>query len=154
MTLEQLLKNSIKINPETGCWEWQGARVRGYGTLSLGDGKSKLAHRRAYEVWIAPIADGLYCLHKCDNPPCINPEHLFLGDQSKNMQDAQNKGRMRVKGPKPEPRRVLKLNRESVEEIRRLCASGVTQAEAARRFGIGQPTVWQVVHREIWANVT
>jgi hypothetical protein len=84
------------------CWEWTASRNQfGYGQIMLGaygtGGKARpfFAHRIAWELIHGPIETGLFVLHRCDNPPCVNPAHLFLGDQSDNMKDAHAKGRTR-----------------------------------------------------------
>lgn len=78
---------------EDGCWEWQSGRVPdGYGDLSV-DGKHYSAHRLAWELWNGAVPAGLCVLHTCDNPPCVNPAHLWLGTKSDNLQDAYDKGR-------------------------------------------------------------
>lgn len=81
----------VNTNRESDCWMWTGARMRGEG--SYGRFRNRLAHRVAWELFKGPIPFGLYVLHRCDNPPCVNPEHLFLGTQQDNMDDAHQKGR-------------------------------------------------------------
>lgn len=83
-----------KINAETGCWEWVSTFSKGYGQIRM-SGKYLYAHRVAYELFKGPITDGLLVCHKCDNPRCVNPEHLFLGTHRDNVVDSINKGRFK-----------------------------------------------------------
>ena len=78
------------------CWIWQGSkRPQGYGQLSY-QGRHTSAHRLAWTLTHGPIPDGLFVLHRCDNPPCVNPAHLFLGTTDDNMHDAFVKHRIRT----------------------------------------------------------
>lgn len=80
---------------ESGCWEWAGFRHKqGYGRLRV-LGKLTLAHVLAYKIWRGDVPDGMKVRHTCDNPPCINPEHLLLGTQADNVQDMVSRGRAR-----------------------------------------------------------
>lgn len=79
-----------------GCWIWQGGRDRkGYGHFTLPDKQQRQAHRLAYELTFGPILPGVHCLHTCDNPPCCNPAHLWIGTRSDNMRDMVYKQRGR-----------------------------------------------------------
>ncbi len=87
-----LLERSIP-EPMSGCWLWLRARIpEGYGHIAV-DGKNLGAHRVSYETFVGPIPDGLWVLHRCDTPPCINPRHLFLGTHKQNVADSAAKGR-------------------------------------------------------------
>lgn len=91
---EKRFHDKYKINPNTGCWEWQGGRnTQGYGHFCVRKPQSKMAHRWSYEHYKGPIPEGHLVLHACDNPPCVNPEHLSTGTQKDNMQDAKRKRR-------------------------------------------------------------
>jgi hypothetical protein len=79
---------------ENGCWIWNGRRDRdGYGLMDDLRGVPVAVHRVAYGKWVGSIPDGLVVMHSCDNPPCINPEHLGFGTQVDNLQDMWRKGR-------------------------------------------------------------
>ena len=85
-----------KVRKGSGCWEWVGSRNdEWYGNFFY-RGRVDKAHRAAYEIQIGPIPHGLNVLHRCDNPPCVRGEHLFLGTLSDNTQDALRKGRLRA----------------------------------------------------------
>jgi HNH endonuclease len=78
------------------CWGWRGATFRfGYGKVKLWDGTRTTAHRVSYQIHYGPIPDGMFVCHHCDNPPCTNPEHLFLGTGADNNRDMAKKGRSR-----------------------------------------------------------
>lgn len=134
------------------CWEWQGSRdTRGYGQLGAGQGRLLRAHRIAWEAHHAePVPPGICVCHSCDNPACVNPAHLFLGNHAENMADKAAKRRHSFGSDLPQAR----LTRSEVEEIRRLhAADDLSQHQLARRFGVGQATVHAIVHRKTWRHV-
>jgi hypothetical protein len=104
-TLEQRFEENT-IRTESGCQEWAGAKTdKGYGLIEV-EGKTRRAHRVSFEYFKGAIPAGMLILHRCDNPSCVNPEHLRAGTQTDNMQEMVAKGRQRIvvtdarKGPK------------------------------------------------------
>lgn len=130
------------------CWPWKGAKFRfGHGNFSL-NGKATNAHRFSWVRTHGEIPSGLYVCHHCDNPPCVNPAHLFLGTPKDNSQDREKKGRgiRRIGSRSPKAR----VDEYKVLEIRR---SDLKQIEIAKRFGITQTTVSRIRRRENWGHV-
>lgn len=135
---------------ENGCWNWTGFKRRGYGSISI-QGKNKPVHRVAYELWVEPIPEGMWVCHKCDNPSCFNPQHLFIGTPNDNMQDCIRKGRMNK--PRGEDHGNCKLTISQVLEIRKLASEGMTHPTIADMFCIGRSGVGRIVRREIWKHI-
>lgn len=131
----------------SGCMEWQGAQNRdGYGQIRRGRRHEGMlgAHRAAWEVAHGPIPEGLPVLHRCDNPPCVNPVHLFLGTNDDNMADKVAKGRQ--SHTRGESHGAAKLTDAQVAEIRDLYSQGWTQRRIASIFGCSQPHVSVLVN--------
>jgi hypothetical protein len=144
------LLNGVEINDQTGCWEWQRARNNhSYGTITVYGRGRVFAHRLMWELAAGPIPARQGVLHECDTPFCLNPAHLFLGDQLANMQDCAAKGRVRAPGGAVSACRLLglnnpatKLTEEAVSAIRRRLTTGTeSQAEIARDYGVSQSQV-------------
>lgn len=132
-----------KGDSEDSCWVWiaKSKHLFGYGVLGLKkENRQVMAHRFAYELLVGPIPDGLFVLHRCDNPPCVNPDHLFLGTQKDNLDDMTQKGRRRWADNRGSRNGNAKLSDAQVEEIRSLYPA-CTQQQIADRFGIGQTYV-------------
>jgi hypothetical protein len=84
-----------EINPETQCWTWHGQKSLRYGKTHVGREFQIDLHRLSYMLFVGPIPDGKFVLHHCDNPPCWNPDHLWIGTNRENLIDMTNKGRHR-----------------------------------------------------------
>lgn len=134
MTLEE--KFSRHVEKTNSCWTWKGYQLpRGYGMLNH-EGKHILAHRASYELYNGPIMNNLWVLHRCDNPSCVNPDHLFLGTPFDNTRDAINKGRIKGRS----------LTNEEVVIMKSLFVTeGYSQAELARMFGASSSAVNDIV---------
>lgn len=146
--VESLLERKRRVT-ESGCWEWTGGLhvPCGYGVISRGGGKPRLyAHREAFRLYVGPIPDGYDVCHRCDNPPCFNPEHLFVGTRLDNMRDAKAKGRTR----RGERHGASKLSDAQAEDIRREYATGqVRQRDLAARYGVCQQLVSLIVNNRV-----
>lgn len=129
------------VETETGCWEWQGRRnTQGYGKTRYRN-RDVSVHRLAYETWVGPIPDGHVVRHKCDNPPCMNPEHLETGTVSDNNNDRDRRGR----------NANAKLTEQDVLDIRREYGYGVlTQQMLADVYGLSQTSMSAVLTGQRW----
>ncbi len=92
MNLQERFEAKFYVTP--GCWIWTKGSSHGYGSFRI-NGKSRPAHRVSYELYVGSIPEGQVVRHKCDNPPCVNPDHLILGTQGDNMRDAVERSRHR-----------------------------------------------------------
>lgn len=135
----------------TGCWEYQGRKdLKGYTRIGIGP-ERMLTHRAAWMLRHGPIPAGLFVCHGCDNPPCCNPAHMFLGTAADNNADMAAKGRAHKTGMAGELHPGSKLTRADVAEIRQLVAAGgLTQEQIGSRFGVGQTQVWRIAHHYSW----
>ncbi|MDQ3539711.1 MAG: HNH endonuclease [Chloroflexota bacterium] len=144
-----------KVDKSGECWLWTAYRDRdGYGDVRM-DGRKLVAHRVMWIIEHGPIPEGLYICHHCDNPPCVNPAHLFLGTNQENQLDAVRKGRQRGFSPFGELNSHAKLTTAQVAEIRRLYAEGdVTQWQLGATFGVSDATISKIVRYKTWTLVT
>lgn len=136
----------------TPCWEWSGSRnEQGYGEVWF-DGKNRRAHRFSFEVAFGEIIEGLCVCHKCDNPPCVNPDHLFLGTKKDNAQDASRK--KRLKPQRGALHKKAKLTLEDVKYIRSHHVPNVVgYKRIAKKFGVSESLIYRIVKRKNWAHV-
>ena len=134
------------------CWLWKGYRNdRGYGCLYVGGHKGHIVHsnRLAWELHFGPIPDGMGVLHRCDNPPCCNPHHLFLGTDADNVADKVKKSRQ----ARGEHNGQATLTTEIVLRIRKLHADGTRPAAIARLLKIPDGTIRAIINRTRWGHI-
>lgn len=129
------------------CWIWQGSRDGdGYGTVYF-RGSAQLVHRVSWILLKGEIPDGLFVLHRCDNPPCLNPDHLFLGTQLDNMQDCAKKKRLIRDG---EHNGHHKLTWDQVREIRKQLIEGKSAYSLSLFYGVTKTSIHSIKYYETW----
>lgn len=141
-----------------GCWEWRAAlNSAGYGVMASAPGrgaKTVKAHRYSWQMHRGPIPKGMFVCHRCDNPKCVRPDHLFLGTSGDNHSDMVRKGR----GVAP-PRQLgssnvnAKLTPAVVRVLRRLAADGVRVRLLADASGVSTTTIHSLLKGKTWAHV-
>lgn len=142
--------DKVEKDPVTGCWIWTARRsARGYGEVKARRKKER-AHRVAYELYVGPIPKGMCVLHRCDNPPCVNPEHLFLGTVAENNRDMAEKHRSTI-GTKSAN---AKLSPALVMAARRAHRLGVPKKRIARALGVASTTIRQAIKGDTWSHVS
>ncbi len=142
MTLGERFWSKVSKTDGDGCWHWAaGLTPKGYGNFNSGKGRSSRAHRVAWELANGPVPTGLLVCHRCDNPSCVRPDHLFLGTDADNMSDKAAKGR----GTAPptwtgadHPR--ARLTEECVRQLRILAELGIPSTWMAERYGVSRHT--------------
>lgn len=148
LTLEDRSRKYSRLNAETGCIEWIGSKSKfGYGRVRVGENILS-AHRAAWESVNGEIPDGLCVLHKCDNPPCINVDHLFLGTQADNVADMNAKGRQAVNKGEGNPRAKL-----TDEHIKRIRQDVRLRSEIAIDYGISRVYVGSIQREDVWRHI-
>ncbi|MEN6512251.1 MAG: HNH endonuclease [Chloroherpetonaceae bacterium] len=129
-----------KTKNENGCWIWKAQIFpTGYGSFYL-NGKSILAHRASYLLFKGEIPNGMCICHKCDNPSCVNPDHLFLGTHKDNALDRSSKGRH---GQTP------KISHIEMEEVFNLYQNGYSQRELAKKYNLSQRSIFRYIRKKI-----
>ena len=140
------------IVADSGCWEWAGVKDRdGYGVFGHHRGKQLRAHRASYTEHIGEIPDGACVCHKCDNPSCINPDHLFIGSTRENTEDMIKKGRKFITSGSLHG--MSKLTDKDVSEIIELRKSGLLLKEIAAIYGVSFQHVSLITHRKSWRHL-
>ncbi len=139
----------VDIDPN-GCWTWTAQKAKNKGRFNYGylavKGRPTLAHRISWSIHFGEPASGLCVLHKCDNPSCVRPDHLFLGSMRDNMIDRDVKGR----GCRGEKHVWAKLDQTMVKKIREMYASGKTSTKISHEIGVDAGTICNIVKRRSW----
>jgi predicted XRE-type DNA-binding protein len=150
--LSERFWEKVATREDDACWNWTAFRnPKGYGLAHVAVGRSMVhAHRVAWELVNGPVQHGLVVCHRCDNPTCCNPSHLFLGSQADNVHDMVSKCRQRSGARPGRQTSASKLTADMVEQIRARGQDGQRQREIAARFGVSQTTVSDVLRRRTW----
>lgn len=130
------------------CWEWTfRLSVKGYGQIHY-KGRTRMCHRVSYEDKYGEIPKGIFCLHKCDNRKCVNPNHLFLGTHKDNMIDMKNKNRQSKEVRHYRYKLIeSKLDEDKIRQIKEKYKSGsITQRALAKEYNISQSIIFKVLN--------
>jgi len=143
-----------KVDKSGDCWEWTAYKNKGgYGCVCV-DGKQQKAHRVSYILHHGSIPNGLHVLHRCDNPKCVNPKHLFLGTHADNMADKARKGRARIPGKKGTDNGTSKLMDADIINIRAIYKhTRATQSKLADIYSVSQTIISDIVNLKSWRHV-
>ena len=145
-TIDDFHKKYIKQS--NGCWEYIGAKHTGYGMFSF-RGKTILAHRFSAQYIKGLNIDNLFVCHACDNPACVNPDHLFAGTHKENMQDRQQKNRNR--SAKGINNKHAKLTDKDVLEIRAI--NNMSNKDIANQYNISAQSIYKIRTRKSWKHI-
>ena len=153
------IKERCKVNEETGCWEWtMGKYRRGYGAFTYKQ-KKRSVHRWVYADQFGSIPEGMFVCHHCDNPPCCNPGHLFLGTPKDNMRDMIQKGRANrshnvLKSRPGTSNHNAKMTPEKIIEIREKYASGKSSYRSlGAEYGLAFASVRDIIKHINWKQL-
>lgn len=147
-----------KVEKTESCWNWTGATNGrpssgvSYGLLKIPKTRKNIsAHRMSYTLHNGAITSDQWVLHKCDNPLCVNPDHLFLGDAKSNVADMISKGRRVIKPCRGESNGRAVMTKKSVEAIREL-RSVMSISGLAEQFGVSKSQIHRIVTGQQWAG--
>lgn len=133
------------------CWRWTGNAPDGrYGHFTV-KGEHFGAHRWIFETVVGPIPEGLILRHRCDNPWCVNPQHLEPGTHADNTRDKFDRGRAPDRKGSRHP--LARLSEDDIIRIRDLAAGGQRQADLADRYGMSRQQIGKIVRRQNWSHV-
>lgn len=140
--------------PNSGCWLWTAScRSGGYGQIADEDGRIIGAHQASYLIHKGEYKS-LHVCHHCDNPLCVNPDHLFLGTMKDNLADMTRKGRRRSNPPKGSKNKQSRLTEEEVKEIRIIYSKGcVSHQNLADMYGVSKRNITVILNRKGWKHI-
>jgi hypothetical protein len=141
-----------RVRVGDNCWTWEGSAHtnNGYGQFTLSQSRRVVTHRAAWELTNGPIPEGLSVCHRCDNPKCVRPGHLFLGTHAENMADMGRKGRQR--GPKGATHHKARLSEADVVDVRRRLAAGETQLAIGKMYNVHPTTIGYIARGKSWKH--
>lgn len=157
-TVKRWLTDSVRVQ-ESGCWEWlKSTNKKGYGRvgqncsvfLKYGE---RLAHRISWLVYNGPIPPDACVLHKCDNPKCINPKHLFLGTIGDNNRDMHAKGRATLVRARGVEHHSHRFTEEDIKAIRTRLDNGDSHRSIARDYGVQHQSIGAIHRGQTWTHI-
>lgn len=154
--VKQRFEDKYIAEPNSGCWVWIGAdsgknnkQNNIYGRFYFGEGNYMNAHRASWIIYRDRIPENLCVLHTCDNPLCVNPDHLFLGTHEDNMTDMKEKGR--AIGHKGSDHPCSKISAEQVQELLELRSKGLSIKALEETFNIKKSLIWNIIKGNHWS---
>ena len=140
------------VHSDNGCWEWTGPTAgKGYGSISLGRrGTQTYTHRLSWTIAHGPVPNDLMVLHRCDNPPCVRPSHLFLGTAQDNMRDMHAKGRWNPGDRRGENNGNSRFSRQDIMRIRKARTAGLTYSAIAKEHNVSIAHAHRIVTGKAW----
>lgn len=151
LTMNDRFWEKVAVMGEDDCWNWTASTDGGgYGIFMVSPNPRIMekAHRLSWMMINGSIPDGLYVLHACDNPACVNPNHLFLGTHLDNMKDKVSKGRQTRLPGEQNGRNIL--SEIDVRNIVRLHEQGMSYRKLSKKFGIGNTQIGRIIRKETW----
>jgi len=139
-----------RVHKTDTCWLWMGTiTTGGYGRIQV-NCKLICTHRLSWEMRYGKIPKGMFALHKCDVPNCVNPNHLYIGTTQDNMNDKVNRGR----SPRGESHGNNRLKESQIRSIRKINSFDIfTQAEIGKIFSVARETTRDIINKKIWKHV-
>ena len=149
---EQQFMNMVYPEPNTGCWLWSGRHDKnGYGRGHFLNRTIQLTHRYSYYLMNGHFDLSKCVLHHCDNPACVNPDHLYIGDMAQNCKDRDSRGRQKTK--RGSEHKLAKITEQDSIDIRKLhLVDGIGQRQVARIYNISQRKVLDIVKNRSWKH--